>query len=508
VDALAVALLVEIWRDEAPLPTLQVSAITTEDPDALRSFLEGESHYRRMELEDAAQSFARAVALDSTFALVYSRLGSVYAWDQLPDHVERRREALYAAGRFQDRLPHRARALVEAQLLMYRGAMEEARAGFEEYLRRYPDDVEVWFGVGDARYHSFEALDLGVEWVMEPFDRILELDPALTPAFVHPMWMIPNRLDSAALGRYGRELGRVGSAFEAPFRNAVLALWGSDVDVGQLLESSPTANWFWVFPVAFRSGRYTPEEILGELDSTAASHEPSDLRQVGLTAQRAYILTATGRITEARQLIDSLPPGLAASSSGSAVLAGFARPDFLGGSFGAETDAFVHGLAALSTGDAERADLIFSGIPVADREAAAFEGYTIAAAGWSQIIRGDTASGIVAMERGLRSFSPTPLVPGLRASALLFHWLDAMASQPETRQRALQYLDRINWMNAPAFETRAHLVRARALEAAGEVDSARREYRRFLDLLEKADENLPSRSLMDQAVEALVRLGS
>jgi hypothetical protein len=213
-----------------------------------------------------------------------------------------------------------------------------------------------------------------------------------------------------------------------------------------------------VFPVAFRSGRYTPEEILGELDSTAASHDPSDLRQLGLTAQRAYILTATGRITEARQLIDSLPPGLAASSSGSAVLAGFARQDFLNGSFGTETDAFLHGLVALSAGGAERADLIFSGIPVADREAAAFEGYTIAAAGWSQIIDGDTATGIAAMERGLRSFSPTPLVPGLRAAALLFHWLDAMASQPETRQRALQYLDRINWMNAPAFETRNTVV--------------------------------------------------
>lgn len=76
VDDLTRRLLAEQLRGtRGPLPS--VAALTTESLGALREYLAGEEAFRDGELLLAADLFARAVAIDSAFALGYFRLGQV-----------------------------------------------------------------------------------------------------------------------------------------------------------------------------------------------------------------------------------------------------------------------------------------------------------------------------------------------------------------------------------------------------------------------------------------------
>ena len=79
-DRLAVSLVRRIWQGGSPIPSLDVSAVTTDSPEALRRFLEGERLYRLADLRNSRTELEQAVRLDSTFALAHHRLAWVLAW--------------------------------------------------------------------------------------------------------------------------------------------------------------------------------------------------------------------------------------------------------------------------------------------------------------------------------------------------------------------------------------------------------------------------------------------
>ncbi|MGD8698564.1 MAG: hypothetical protein PVJ43_04685 [Gemmatimonadales bacterium] len=82
VDQLTVDLLKSIW-EEGDVPEVRVSTITTSSIPALRSYLEGEQAFRRSRFTEAHQAFARAVELDSTFAIAANRLSRAI-WPSTP----------------------------------------------------------------------------------------------------------------------------------------------------------------------------------------------------------------------------------------------------------------------------------------------------------------------------------------------------------------------------------------------------------------------------------------
>ena len=58
-------------------------------------------------------------------------------------------------------------------------------ATLEEAVRRYPDDPELWYMLGDARFHAGGLAGKPSRTALDAFDRSIALDSAFTPSYVH-----------------------------------------------------------------------------------------------------------------------------------------------------------------------------------------------------------------------------------------------------------------------------------------------------------------------------------
>ena len=200
-DELAVGLVRELWRSSAPIPNLDVSAVTTSSPPALRHYLDGERLYRRGRILDAREELEQAVQIDSTFALAHYRLAWAHAWSG-GLMGERTMNPLRHALAHAERLPDRDRTLVEGFLMLNEGRFEDGRRILEPYLGRWPDDPEAWFILANQQYHHPEWMGLSADTVLAPFDRVIELDSTFVMAYVHPVQIAIHQNDRALADRY------------------------------------------------------------------------------------------------------------------------------------------------------------------------------------------------------------------------------------------------------------------------------------------------------------------
>jgi eukaryotic-like serine/threonine-protein kinase len=198
-DSLTIGLLRQLGNSRA-LAGAQMSSVGTTSLTALKAFLQGEQFFRQSAWDSAIAYYERAIASDSQFSLAMMRGGSALGWvggsadSTMISYMTR-------AARFNHGLAPRDSLLVEAGGLF--GTLGASRgpppyetqrrvfATLREAARRYPDDPEVWYALGDAEYHWGWGPEIGVpeREVVRTFDRAIALDSAFTPAYIHPIEM-------------------------------------------------------------------------------------------------------------------------------------------------------------------------------------------------------------------------------------------------------------------------------------------------------------------------------
>jgi tetratricopeptide (TPR) repeat protein len=216
IDQLADSLTVQVLRELAQsrvIGAARASGLGSRSVSALRSFLRAEQHFRRTEWDSARASYEQAVALDSTFALAYWRLGTIRAWqfstgDSLANLYSQRAAALNRG------LPPRESLLVVCDSLMStlsfphfsdsagRERRERLFATAERVAARYATDPEAWVALGEARYHFGHGLAVSDAMMLEPFQRAVALDSSYAPAYIHTVTMAVTLNDQAAARRY------------------------------------------------------------------------------------------------------------------------------------------------------------------------------------------------------------------------------------------------------------------------------------------------------------------
>ena len=191
---------------------------------AVRAFLTGEQHLRHSEWDSALVAYQQAFGIDSNFTLAYAHAGLAAGWgrsgaDSLTTRYQLR------AGALNHGLAPRDSFLVQSESLMtmvFEGPQQlggkwwtygkRAVATLEEAVRRYPEDPELWYSLGDARFHAGMLAGESSRQSLDAFDKAIELDSTFSPAYVHPM-QLGSALDGAAGGlKYAQAYLRAGGS--------------------------------------------------------------------------------------------------------------------------------------------------------------------------------------------------------------------------------------------------------------------------------------------------------
>jgi hypothetical protein len=64
-------------------------------------------------------------------------------------------------------------------------AVRQIHALALDLTRRYPDDCESWYVLGEARYHWGSPVGSSPREALEAFDRAIGIDPSFAPAYIH-----------------------------------------------------------------------------------------------------------------------------------------------------------------------------------------------------------------------------------------------------------------------------------------------------------------------------------
>jgi tetratricopeptide (TPR) repeat protein len=498
VDRLSLALLRDVWRSKEPLPNLRLASLTTDSIDALRSYLQGERYYRRLDWDSALTAYTRAVETDSTFALAHLRRAQTFGWTGGYGSKDAN-EAIAAGMRFANRLPPRDRRLLAGFRLFDDGkpaAIDSMRA----FVAQYPEDVEGWYLLGESMFHIQAYRPTPPESVTAVFDSVLRRDSTLFPALLHPLDLALLYRDRPRFTRYFPSFARTASpAKVSAMRTAAAAIWGpppTDKAILGAMVEQPS----WVIQAAF-SAYQLPEATSDTALRLFTKAQDVSPRSPALLSRalavRAHALAGTGRWREARVLLDSLrryDPGKARGAEAWAVVLRLTPPsvspmlDSVVKAMqpGPETVYATAMLHLLKGQVAEGRRLLAREL---GRDSASIpatiRGLMMAGDGWAALLQGDSVGGIRRMRSGLDlSAAPNEESAFPRLQLAL-----ALAARPETRAEGIRWL-RYGFENLPLYKPLTELVLARTYEAAGQRDSAAEAYGRFLRLWDKADPEL------------------
>ena len=157
---------------------IDLAGATTRSPAAYRAYVRGLDKLYRGNMGDAARDFQSAVAADSTFALAWYQLAVATWWDNdFPAAAEEVRTAL----RLGNRLTERDRGGLRALGFLVAGKYDAAIEAYERLTRKYPQEKELYYGLGEALYHS-EGDPAAARAAL---DRSIALDSTFAVAYTH-----------------------------------------------------------------------------------------------------------------------------------------------------------------------------------------------------------------------------------------------------------------------------------------------------------------------------------
>ncbi|MDX1579242.1 MAG: serine/threonine-protein kinase, partial [Gemmatimonadota bacterium] len=180
-DSVSWSILRELWEEGEPPSPRIADKVGTSSLEALSAFLEGERAFVENRFADAADAYERAFMADSTFWMAYRQ------YDRSQDWFIRETPAwiVEAYSEHRDELPEAERRMLEAAELPMPQELERLHALTVEF----PDYWPVSFQYADMLVHWGPLrTGVGVEDARAAWDRTLEQNPRLLPAWHHLWW--------------------------------------------------------------------------------------------------------------------------------------------------------------------------------------------------------------------------------------------------------------------------------------------------------------------------------
>ncbi|MGD8496466.1 MAG: hypothetical protein PVF05_09775 [Gemmatimonadales bacterium] len=305
VDELTGQLLSEL-RGGPAARVQRIAAVTTSSLPALKSFLEGEEHFRAGQFTEGMESFRRATEEDSLFALAYYRLSLAAEWS-FADKTSV--DAAETAARLSHRLSERDRRILEAYHLRRLGQNQEAAVRYRSILGTYPDEMEAWLDLSEILFHASPLHGEPFTAAKETLRHVIEFDPSHSTALIHLARIAAYEGNAAAVDTLtGRFLGLNPEAGRHLEMSAVRAIGMRDsAALARLRERLGTADEPGLGIAAWSAGVFAGDfEIARLADESLARPERSpEARRLGY-AQLAFLAAADGREQDERDAIRSL----------------------------------------------------------------------------------------------------------------------------------------------------------------------------------------------------------
>jgi tetratricopeptide (TPR) repeat protein len=318
-DSLGVGILRVLGRGR-PVGSVRQVSLGSRSLPSLKAFLQGEQFYRRGLWDSALAHYSRSIAEDTTNALAYRRMATVLGWNpptsaRYEDGESYRRRAIALNHGLSPRdsvlLVSDSLALVSDEPAAPFAGLQYARL-LEEAVRRYPEDPEIWYELGEAREHYLGGLKLpGPE--LEAFERAIALDPGFAPAYDHTIAL------SVELGRpdQARRFAEAYAALDSTGDNAeaarLVALLidrrpGDSTAVARAVQAASSGALFRVGLEFLTNWPDSAETAVGLLRRLVESHPPPGTGSapwvIDTLMQKQYLavaLTARGHLREAFQ---------------------------------------------------------------------------------------------------------------------------------------------------------------------------------------------------------------
>jgi tetratricopeptide (TPR) repeat protein len=364
-------------------------------------------------------------------------------------------------------------------------------------VAQVPEDVEGWYLLGEALFHSQAYTAADPDTIRAAFDSVLWRDSTLSPALLHPMELAIRSRDSATyiayVNRFAQLVGPEMSAVDPAIREMVWSQEISDSAIRVLARGGPLGS---ALGSLYRRPDVTSDFILDTGDRLPAAL-PTPAQRLFDRKIQAYAAAGFGRLREARRLADSIAlvsPHEALDVLAYPILLGIATQEYGGRGVAnwlrspparPDTPYFL-ALADLSQGrHASARRRIDSTLAIRDTTVVppVVRGLLVGARGWSLLMAGDTAAGLVDLRRALEE-AATPR-DELRSAPWRFQFALALASRPETRAEGIRWLR--NGFNDPLLIPLTYFALGRAYHASGDRQAAIAAYSHFARLWDKAD---------------------
>ena len=202
VDRFSIEIVKAILGTEKDAPRVRgLAAVTTDSLAALRAYLEGQQLYRRADFIAAARAYARAIEIDTTFALADLELARACGW--ILGDLQVCELAGERTRQFVDSLPEREAAYARASVL-YESASLEVLDLLRANVRRYPDDPQAWYELGDAYYHLDSQALVDPEEDRRALTHSVQLAPGAAPleAYLHLLDLAWRAADSTQIAHW------------------------------------------------------------------------------------------------------------------------------------------------------------------------------------------------------------------------------------------------------------------------------------------------------------------
>ena len=168
-----------ITSDSGSTSAFDLAKALTDNEEAYRHYVLGETALQRLEVLPALAEFEAAIAEDPSFALAYYKAASAITWGALGDGRAQLEAGLPHIGRLPEHWQTTYRAVLESE----KGNNDEAWQLFDELTRSGVSLPDAYYWQGEIATHESRYWD--PRKANELFERVLDLDPSYRLVFVH-----------------------------------------------------------------------------------------------------------------------------------------------------------------------------------------------------------------------------------------------------------------------------------------------------------------------------------